>query len=105
MLKLAVFRRSNWSVEGLEEAQKNAAIGPKSESLTKMVQQLRHSHIFACVVSEPPPNISQGYRRPRGKPYFWRNVKIAIPLAGKAQAKMSVVNCIVLRAVLTYQIQ
>ncbi|MCC3439282.1 MULTISPECIES: hypothetical protein [unclassified Microcoleus] len=79
MLKIAVFRRSNclgrWSGRGI----KNAALCPKSASLTKMVQQLRHSHFPACVVClSPPPNISQGHRGRRGKPYPWQNVKVAV---------------------------
>ncbi|MEG5124766.1 hypothetical protein QUB63_11105 [Microcoleus sp. ARI1-B5] len=106
MLEVAVFRRSNWLQEGLQEAQKNAALGPKSASLTKMVQQLRHSHILACVVCQPPPNISQGLAAPERKAASaGEDVKVAVPWAGKTQAKMLVVYCIVLRAFLVSQIK
>ncbi|MEG4939718.1 hypothetical protein [Microcoleus sp. F4-D5] len=58
-LGLAVFDRSNWLVEGLQEVQKMPRSGKKSKSNSNgtVIASLA---LAASVVSEPPPNISQG---------------------------------------------
>lgn len=105
MLDIAVFRRSNWLLQGLHEAQKMPRSAHKVTVSLNMVQQLRHSLEAACLVCEPRPNIRQGHRRHIAKPYPWLNVKVAVTSAGKTQAKMLVVYCIVLQTVFTHRIQ
>ena len=63
MLWLAVFGRSNWLGRWSAGARKNAAMGEKSASLTKMVQQLRHSHRHLCGLSATPEYQSRARRR------------------------------------------
>ncbi len=63
MLELAVFRRSNWLGRWSAGGTKNAEIGEKSESLTKMVQQLRHSHRHLCGLWATPEYQSGARRR------------------------------------------
>jgi len=63
MLWLAVFRRSNWLGRWPAGGTKNVTIGEKSASLTKMVQQLRHSHRRLCCLCATPEYQSGAWRR------------------------------------------
>ena len=85
MLWLAVFGRSNWLGRWSAGARKNAAMGEKSASLTKMVQQLRHSHRRLCCLWATPEYQSGARRRILARILGWL-LKLLLPV-GKNTAE------------------
>ena len=94
MLWLAVFGRSNWLGRWSAGARKNAAMGEKSASLTKMVQQLRHSHRRLCCLWATP-EYQSGARRRIAARICRLTVKVAVTCGEKHSRRcwLSILSC------------
>jgi len=94
MLWLAVFGRSNWLGRWSAGARKNVAMGEKSASLTKMVQQLRHSHRRLCCLWTTP-EYQSGARRRIAARICRLTVKVAVSCGEKHSRRswLSILSC------------
>ena len=94
MISFSVFRRSHWLGRWSAGGRKNAAMGEKSASLTKMVQQLRHSHRRLCCLWATP-QYQLGARRRIAAHICRLTVKVAVTCGKKHSRRcwLSILSC------------